>query len=187
VLSGLVSSERLAFFEIGLLAIAAVIWLGGQDPARAGRRRLALAVAIALCGASVLYAARGAGDAPGSSLGVAPENRLIAWETWDPARVEAAVAAGRPVFVDVTADWCFTCKINEGLFLETEEVAGAFERNDVLALRADWTRPDDEIGELLASFGRYGIPFYVMYRPGREPRVLSELLSRSAIVGLLGE
>jgi thiol:disulfide interchange protein len=57
----------------------------------------------------------------------------------------------------------------------------------VLALRADWTRPDDAIGELLASFGRYGIPFYVMYRPGREPHMLSELLSRSAIVGLLGE
>ena len=75
--------------------------------------------------------------------------------------------------------------MNERLFLETREVADAFERHDVLAMRADWTRRDDSIVRYLADFGRYGIPFYVMYRPGKEPYVLSELLSRSAIIDLL--
>ena len=57
----------------------------------------------------------------------------------------------------------------------------------MVAMKADWTRRDDAIGKFLADFGRYGIPFYVMYRPGREPHVLSELLSKAAILQLLGD
>ncbi len=187
VLSGLLPAHRLAFFELGLLAIALVVWLGSRNRAGSAGRRAASVAAALFIFAGVAYAARGGGEAPASALGVAPEDRLIAWQTFDRARAEREAARGRIVFVDVTADWCFTCKINEGLFLETEEVAAAFDRYDVLALRADWTRRNDAIGEYLASFGRYGIPFYVMYRPGREPHVLSELLSKSAILDLLEE
>ncbi len=185
VLSGLMSAERVAFFEVGLLGVAAVVWIGAQATNRPGRRRAWSLAALALAVASVAYAARGSGEARGSTLGVAPENRLIAWEPFDLERAEREAAAGRYVFVDVTADWCFTCKVNERLFLETPEVASAFERNGVLALQADWTRRDDAIAAYLASFDRYGIPFYVMYRPGEEPFVFSELLSKSAILDLL--
>jgi suppressor for copper-sensitivity B len=187
VLSSLISAERLAFFQIGLLGIALLVWLAARAGPGTAAKRVAAAAALLAVLASAAYAARGSGDAPGVSIGVAAEDRLIAWEPFDRERAEAEAASGRIVFVDVTADWCFTCKVNEGLFLETEEVASAFERHDVLALRADWTRRDEAIGRYLADFGRYGIPFYVMYRPGREPHVLSELLSKSAILELLSE
>jgi len=186
VLSALVSAERLAFFELGLLGVAAALWAGHRRRARGGGGRLAAVTAVVLALGCVAYAAAGgAAGSAGRTAGVAPEDRLIDWEPFDLARAEAEAAAGRYVFVDVTADWCFTCKVNERLFLETEEVAGAFERHDVLALRADWTRRDDAISAYLASFDRYGIPFYVLYRPDDEPYVFSELLSKSAILELL--
>ena len=185
VLSALVSAERLAFFEVGLLAIALLVWLATRG-ARPVAKRAAGVAAILLMVLSAAYAAAGAPEAA-ASIGVAPEDRLIAWEPFDRARAEAHAAAGRYVFVDVTADWCFTCKVNEGLFLETRDVASAFETHGVLAMRADWTRPNDTIARFLADFGRYGIPFYVMYRPGEEPYVFSELLSKSAILRLLTE
>ena len=185
VLSGLISLDPFVAFTALLLAISCVTWAASRTEVFSSRRRLLAAATAVLCVTSVVVAARASGGETARTLGVAPEDRLIAWETFDRELAESAAAAGRYVFVDVTADWCLTCKVNEGLFLETEEVAAAFERHDVLALRADWTRRDEAIGEYLASFGRYGIPFYVMYRPGRQPHVFSELLSRSAVIDLL--
>jgi thiol:disulfide interchange protein len=86
------------------------------------------------------------------------------------------------VFVDVTADWCFTCKVNERLVLNTPEVAGTFEEHGVVPMKADWTNRDDTIGQFLAEHGRYGIPFYVLYRPGQEPHVFSELLTKESVL-----
>ena len=88
---------------------------------------------------------------------------------------------GRLVFVDVTADWCATCKVNERLVLETEETAALFARYDVVAMQADWTNRDDGIARYLASFGRYGIPFYALYRPNQAPHVFSELLRKGRL------
>jgi len=185
VLSGLVALSPLLVFIGLLLAASGVTYVAHRSPSFSGRRRALMMVTAVVCVTGVAIAARATGGVAARPLGVAPEDRLIAWETFDRDVAERAAAAGRYVFVDVTADWCFTCKVNEGLFLETKEVADAFERHDVLALRADWTRRDDAIGEFLASFDRYGIPFYVMYQPGREPYVFSELLSKSAILNLL--
>ncbi len=191
VLAGLVSPVRVAYFEIGLLAVALTSWFGGRAVARLSERRtgprVALAATVIASVGSVLLLG-GEGADPGvSRLGVAPEDRLLSWQEFDPLQAEALAEAGTYVFVDVTADWCFTCKVNEALFLETPEVAAAFEEHGVVAMRADWTRRDDAIGEYLASFGRYGIPFYVLYRPGKQPHMFSELLSKSAIIGLLSE
>jgi suppressor for copper-sensitivity B len=187
VLSGLISPERLAFFEGALLAIGLMVWLRARRSESAGRASGAVAfVAVAaLCVGAIGLAAEG-GGAP-RTISVAPENRLLDWVEFDRAEAEEAANGGRYVFVDVTADWCFTCKVNERLFLETREVADAFERHDVLAMRADWTRRDESIARYLADFGRFGIPFYVMYRPGKQPHVFSELLSKGAIIDLLEE
>ena len=185
VLSGLIALPPFAAFGGLLLAVSGVIWWASRAEPYSGRRRALMTATAALCIASVAVAARATDGEAARSLGVAPEDRLIAWQTFSRERAEAEARAGRYVFVDVTADWCFTCKVNEGLFIETEEVAAAFEEHGVLALRADWTRRDEAIGEYLASFDRYGIPFYVLYRPGREPYVFSEILSKSAIIDLL--
>jgi thiol:disulfide interchange protein len=207
VLAAQISPERLALFEVGLLLIALVTWLRhraaaaggraeahatGHEASAAGADVAALASLVALvvvAAGAVTLAASGAG--PGDAAGgarLAAQGRssgLIGWVAFDRARAESLAAAGQLVFVDVTADWCFTCKVNERLILDTPEIAGAFAAHHVLPMRADWTNRSDTIARFLADNGRYGIPFYMLYRPGRQPVVFSELPTKTAILAAL--
>ena len=105
------------------------------------------------------------------------------WQQWKIQAIADNLDAGRPVFVDVTADWCITCKVNKALTLNTKKIKAAFEAKDVVLLQADWTLPDLEIADYLASFGRFGIPFNILYFPdGQAPIIFDELLSAEKIV-----
>jgi thiol:disulfide interchange protein len=182
VLAQQVSAATLALVQLALLGLALAVWLArsvrsGWPLAAATVATLALAVAPVWLAAVGPPASRGA-------LGQAPRG-LIAWVPFERAEAERLAASGTPVFVDVTADWCVTCKVNERLVLDTPEVAGAFDRLGVVAMRADWTTRDRAIGEFLAEHGRYGIPFYVLYRPGGAPHVFPELITRDGVIGAL--
>jgi suppressor for copper-sensitivity B len=123
----------------------------------------------------------GGAEARAAGSGGDEATGLIAWEVFDRQRAEELSAAGALVFVDVTADWCFTCKTNERLVLETPEIAGLFEEHAVVAMKADWTNQDPAIAAFLADHGRYSIPFYLLYRPGAEPLAFGELLTKPAL------
>ena len=110
----------------------------------------------------------------------------VAWQPFDRVQIINAVATGKTVLVDVTADWCATCQVNKKLVLDRGDVRAAIERGEVIAMRADWTRPDAEISRYLAGFGRYGIPFNVVYGPAAPSGlVLSELLSEGEVLAAL--
>jgi suppressor for copper-sensitivity B len=105
------------------------------------------------------------------------------WQAFDRAALARLVADGKVVLVDVTADWCLTCQVNKRLVLSRDAVRTQLERPGVVALRADWTRPDAAIAQYLASHGRYGIPFNAVYGPGAPDGVLlPELLTEEAVV-----
>lgn len=107
-----------------------------------------------------------------------------AWIAFDEAAIPALVAEGRVVFVNVTADWCITCRVNETLVLSKHPVRDSLASDAVVAMRADWTRPDAEISAYLARFGRYGIPFDAVYGPGvPNGQALPELLTTEAVLG----
>ncbi len=173
VLAGQMDSARLAFVQIGLLALALFVWLQSRGPSTAMRFACrAGGVGAALL---VLLLANGAA-AHSTDTGRPAARKVLDWVPFDPVQADSLAAEGRLVFVDVTADWCATCKVNERLVLETDETAALFARHQVVAMQADWTNRNDDIARYLASFGRYGIPFYALYRPGAEPHVFSELL-----------
>jgi thiol:disulfide interchange protein len=181
VLSSQVAPEKLAAIELGLLGIALFTWL--RHRVAAGRLPRGLAGAgIVAAVAVTLFVAVGARGEARSSLTASKPAGLIPWVVFDRGRAESLARGGQLVFVDVTADWCFTCKVNERLVLDTPEVAKVFEEHNVVPMRADWTNRDDTIGKFLAEHGRYGIPFYLLYRPGREPHVFSELPTRDSMV-----
>ena len=99
-------------------------------------------------------------------------------KAWSAQAVAAARAEGRPVFVDFTAAWCVTCKVNEGLVLNKTKTAELFERTDTEFLIADWTNKDDVIAAELKRFGRAGVPLYLAYKPGTaEAEVLPQVLT----------
>ena len=175
-------------FAAGLL-LALGLWLygAGQAARAAGARGVlhltAAAVALVLAGAGAVIAAR----APVASGPVEASGALPS-QPWSVEAVRAAQAAGRPVLVDFTADWCVTCKINERSALASPGVAEAIRRTDAVYLVADWTRRDDAIAAELQRHGRSGVPLYLVYAPGAaEPRVLPQLLTEGVVVEALEE
>jgi suppressor for copper-sensitivity B len=139
--------------------------------------RLASATAAVVVAGSVLWPA---------FAGVEMARPAVAagrWQRFDPAAVPRLVAAGKVVFVDVSAAWCLTCKVNEAAVLDRAPVANRLFGSGVVAMRGDWTRPDPEVTGYLASFGRYGIPFDAVYGPGRpNGETLPELLSADVVL-----
>ena len=104
------------------------------------------------------------------------------WQVWSDEKMEAELAAGQIVFLDVTADWCITCKTNKALVLDGAAGQALINADDITRLQADWTRPDAAISALLARYDRYGIPFnLVIHKNLPEPVILPEILTLKAI------
>lgn len=164
-----------------LAALLLVLW----QRARFGpglRAAIPVLAALLIAGALVPAFWR-AGD---SVLAVTPIGREAFWQPFDEPAIAALVGEGRTVFVDVTADWCITCEVNKKLVLRRDPVLARLSDPALVAMQADWTQPDDGIATYLASFGRYGIPFNVVYGPGApEGIVLPELLDRDSVLDAL--
>jgi thiol:disulfide interchange protein DsbD len=108
------------------------------------------------------------------------------WEKFSAERLQQVERQGGTAFVDYTAAWCVTCQVNKQAVLEREDVRQAFRDSGMALLRADWTRRDEEITRALAELGRKGVPVYAIYRPGREPELLPEILTRDSVLAALG-
>jgi DsbC/DsbD-like thiol-disulfide interchange protein/cytochrome c biogenesis protein CcdA len=108
-------------------------------------------------------------------------------EAWSEAAVERHLAAGKPVFVYFTADWCMTCKANEAAAIEREATRDAFRKAGVKVLVGDWTNGDPAITRFLESRGRAGVPLYLWYQPGKaEPEELPQILTPGMLVERAG-
>ncbi len=107
-----------------------------------------------------------AGAGLSSVLGVACEAsaKRAPASTVDIAEVIAKHRAeGKHVFVDFTAEWCVTCKVNERVAIKTDATQKAFQENNVAFVIADWTNKDPSIAAILADHGRAGVPLYLLY------------------------
>ncbi len=166
-----------------MILIAPLIWLARSGPAR---RRIGVSAIVLLAGATfaapVLLETQPTANAS-SDGGVTAD---VEWQPFDLAVLDAALSDGKVVFVDVTADWCVTCKVNKRLVLDDAVVRERLMEPDVVCLRADWTRPSNDIAAYLASFDRYGIPFNAVYGPSaRDGLVLPELLNADSVLSAL--
>ena len=159
-----------------LLAFALAVGLGARGLLRGKVLPVSGLLAAAALGAVLLFPTpeRAADGSDGSET---------LWQRFDEARVQSLVSQGGVVLVDVTADWCITCKVNKSAVLERGQVRALLEGGAVSPLQADWTNPDPAISAYLESFGRYGIPFNAVYGPGApEGIALPELLSEAAVL-----
>ena len=108
------------------------------------------------------------------------------WQDFEPLGIARRVSEGETVFVDVTADWCLTCKANKSLVLDRDPVRAQLRGGSVVAMQADWTRPDDNIARFLERYDRYGIPFNIVFGPGSPSGIaLPEILTPQAVLDAL--
>jgi thiol:disulfide interchange protein DsbD len=109
----------------------------------------------------------------------------VPWQPFSEARV--AELEGQAVFIDFTADWCLTCKVNEKTVLNTQTVRDAMKNAGVVPLKADWTRKDAVITEWLQRYGRAGVPFYLVVPKDRsvDPIPLPEVITPDLVARAL--
>ncbi len=164
-----------------LLVIAILAWIKGSfwTPVSTGRSRILAIGAMAI----VLLLA-------GGSYGFVTKPSQMVWRPFSKSTLDEALAAGKPVFVDFTADWCITCKTNERFAIDTPQVRQAFLKRNVVALKADWTKGDPEITQILKQFGRAGVPMYLVYPSGTreaQPLLLPELITSQTVLDALNK
>jgi thiol:disulfide interchange protein DsbD len=178
--------DALALVLAAGLMLAFGLWLSGMNQARRAQGGTAVVSAVAAT-LALLFAVGFAGLAatrPPSAA--AAETGSLTAAHWSAEAVRAAQAAGRPVLVNFTADWCVTCKINERAALSSPRVAEALKASNTLYLVGDWTRRDDAISRELERHGRSGVPLYLLYpAEGGEPRVLPQLLTEGLVLEAL--
>jgi len=111
----------------------------------------------------------------------------VEWLDYSSDLVEQLRSEGKPVFIDFTASWCVSCQANKKLVLNTRKIQAAFAQNEVAMVKADWTEQQEPITSVLASYGRNGVPLYVLYGSGEdsEPQILPELLTKSIVIDAL--
>lgn len=107
----------------------------------------------------------------------------IRWEPFSQARLAELREMGYPIFIDFTADWCINCKVNERRVLETAPIREALNQFGIVPMKADYTRQNPEITEMLEKFQHGGVPMYVVY-PAHDgtPFLLPELLTHTIVL-----
>jgi suppressor for copper-sensitivity B len=159
------------------LSIGVVFWLRRLEGSRLGRHAGKVAVLLA----TAIVVAPAFAPAGGDSGRRTVDDAI--WRPFDEAEIGRLVAGGKTVLVDVTADWCITCQVNKAAVLNRDPLARLLEDGAIVAMRADWTLPSQEIADYLAKFGRYGIPFNAVYGPNAPNGiVLPEILVTDSVL-----
>lgn len=177
-----------------LVAVALGSWVIGRGVtpvSSRAKRRFSMVVAVLIVAAGYMWFPerhvrwlKNAGASVSNSPSASSDGR---WEPFTVERVEELVATNKTVFVDFTADWCVTCKVNEKAVLAHPSVVKSFEEKDVALLKADYTHQPPELTRIIRSFGRAGVPLYLLFPAGdaANPIVLPEALTPAIVLNAL--
>lgn len=169
-----------ALVLLGLVCIAAVCWLWGRrQQQQAGRASMAVALLLLLL---ALILPLLSVTPPQTAAQTGAEQH---WQPWSATRLQQLRQQGKPVLVNMTADWCITCLVNEKVALNTDSSKAALALFDVTYLKGDWTKRDAEISAYLRLYQRDGVPLYVLYWPGQPPEVLPQILTPDTLAQTL--
>jgi thiol:disulfide interchange protein len=156
---------------IGLVLIAMAIWLWKLNQST-GLSRSKILASACLIGALAL-----------PTLSVSESREEPLWQTYSPQLLSDLRSNGQAVFINLTADWCITCLVNEKIALGSDTFYQALAENNITYLKGDWTNNDPEITKLLNQYQRSGVPLYLMYPNGQgEPEILPQILLEPMIM-----
>lgn len=202
VLGKTTGSDGIVWTLCFLAGVGAACWLLGREMglgASATRRTSALAGALVLIALSYFifperYLSKVGQSVASATPTIAPKksetaSNEIEWQPFSFDLVNTLTAQKKTVFVDFTADWCWTCKLNENAVLKKDDVAEAFKKYGVEAVTADYTRRQPELTKILQQFGRAGVPMYLIFPAGHPEDyiLLPEVLTPGLVKDKLAE
>ncbi len=184
ILGQLIGNDAAAQLLAFVTSVALAVWVWGKVQFSSRRNRwLGALFAVGFVTANAAYWLQF--EEPDAETSVEKVESTDFWQPWSEDGVAEARANGKVVFVDFTADWCITCKVNENGPLAAPEVVARLASEDVVAMKADWTRRDDAIRSVLARYGKAGVPLYLVYAPEKDVQVLPELLTQKIVLDAL--
>ena len=108
------------------------------------------------------------------------------WIDFFTIKIEDLINDNNIIFLDITADWCATCQFNKVNVINKNDTLDLFKKNNIILVKADWTKPDKRINEFLNEYSKFGIPFNAFYSKNYpDGVVLSELLSKEEIINTI--
>ena len=167
-----------------LIALAAWAYQKSKSSSAVGRASALVTATLAVLLAIILPVRFADVAAASSSASARGAQAADEWQPYDAAKAAELNAAGRPLLVNFTASWCLTCLVNERNAFSDPAVQAVFRAKDVTLMKGDWTNRDPAITRALASFGRAGVPLYVVYNSkpdSSEPVILPQILSAGIV------
>ena len=156
----LLSSFLPTLATYSLFSAVSLIFIGFMIKLK-GKRAVLISVSIGLLVGSVVMLAASLTTSKWSN-GL-PDD--LVWQDLDVVSIEQQVKAGKTVFVDVTADWCITCKANKiGVVLQ-DPVYSKLQTKNMVTMKGDWTVRSEKVTDYLQNNGRFGVPFNIVYGP----------------------
>jgi thiol:disulfide interchange protein len=153
-----------------------LVWIGQRQRRGGGVLAGILALFALATTAAILL--------PRDAVTASSQQDFLDGERFTEARLVELRTANRPVFVYFTADWCVTCKVNEGAAIDRKATAQAFAAAGIVTLKGDFTRRDPGIARFLAQHGRSGVPLYLYYPAGGQAQILPQVLTVDTLTGL---
>jgi thiol:disulfide interchange protein DsbD len=174
--AGLIGQEYLLAPIFGLCLIAIAAWVYGRWflPHRTGKTR-----GIAIVTALVCFCA-------GIMLTLPPKPSILEWQTWSEEKTATLLSEGTPVYIDFTAQWCFTCQVNKKVAY-TDKVIALAKQKGVVFLKADKSAPNAAIEAKLEKLGRTAIPVNVLLLPDKEPVITPAILTPGILTDLFNQ
>ena len=174
--------DGLALLLLAATMLAAALWWFERQKLNPNLRAKAIVLALGVLAAASFGAALQQAQ-PGATISTQGKN----YEAFSPQRLAELRAQGTPVFVDMTADWCITCKVNEKAVLHTDAFTQLLREAGTVYLVGDWTNQDPAISAYLDQYDTPGVPLYVVYPNGpgegkKLPQLLTLDIMRDALV-----
>jgi len=188
VLSQQAGAQAVLLALLGLLAISFSVWLSHLNSMGIAKAigKIAIIVSLILMSLTLSELSELKTDARAHTYSFGSEYSKDA--------LSALLKGDEPVFVEMTAAWCITCKINHAAAINIDSTKELFARKNVQYLIGDWTNQDPNITEYLSSFGRNGVPLYVYYGkrdPASQMRpkeiVLPQVLTPAVVQQTIGQ